>query len=75
MEGQTVFLRIAGLSIDRLGAPTVTTIHPEQPTVAVVTIAGIAEEDLEQVRNECGVLMSWDLHPVEVLQPQEPFQP
>jgi hypothetical protein len=72
-----VFLRLGGLSYGRLGPISTDAIHPQQATIAVVTILGVSAEDAARMATtaECQVLMRWDDVATQLLIPGEPFQP
>ena len=73
-----IYLRLGGLSqdvTDQIVEP-IQSIHPQQPTVAVVTFPGLPQEVLEAMAQECEVIVAWDGESnVETLKPQTPFEP
>ncbi len=71
-----VYLRLGGLSTNTLGPPNVQTIHPDQLTIALVTIVGTTEEQaaLAAESLDCEVIIVWD-GGAEELSPMEPYRP
>lgn len=71
-----VYLRLGGLSTNTLGPPNVQTIHPDQLTIALVTIIGATEEQaaLAAESLDCEVVIVWD-GGAEELSPMEPYRP
>jgi hypothetical protein len=71
-----IFLRLGGLSYGLLAPIDRDTIHPEQTTIAVVTILGVTLEDAELAISspDCEVLIRWDDKATEILSAGEPFQ-
>lgn len=72
-----VYLRLGGLSTSTLGPPNVQNIHPDQFTIAVVTIIGVTEEQaaLAAESDDCSALVAWDGSRIEELSPAEPYRP
>ncbi|MFV2043362.1 MAG: hypothetical protein ACC700_09055 [Anaerolineales bacterium] len=72
-----VYLRLGGLSTGTLGLPNVQTIHPDQLTIAVVTILGVTEEQASVAAesDDCVVFVAWDGSRAEQLAPAEPYKP
>jgi hypothetical protein len=72
-----VYLRLGGLSISTLGAPNVLTIHPDQVTIALVTIVGVTKEQaaVAAESEDCEVIIGWDGSNVEELLPADPYRP
>jgi hypothetical protein len=72
-----VYLRLGGLSLGPLEPITTDTIHPSTPTIAVVTLLGLTEEDakLAAASSDCVIMINWDEMFTEFLTPGEPFQP
>ena len=72
-----VYLRLGGLSISTLGPPNVLTIHPDQVTIALVTIVGVTEEQaaVAAESEDCEVIIGWDGANAEELLPGEPYRP
>lgn len=71
-----IFLRLGGLSHGLLAPIVIDTIHPEQATIAVVTILGVTLENAELATSspDCEVLIRWDDKATEILSAGEPFQ-
>lgn len=73
-----IYLRLGGLSpgvTEQIIEP-IQSIHPQQPTIAVVTYPGLPQEVLEAMAQECEVVIAWDgENNVETLKPQTPFEP
>lgn len=72
-----VYLRLGGLSTATLGPPNLQTIHPDQLTIARVTILGATEEQAAAAAKaeDCEVIVGWDGIRAEQLLPGEPFRP
>ena len=72
-----VYLRLGGLSTATLGPPNVQTIHPNQLTIAVVTIIGVTEEQASVAgeSEDCEVIIGWDGSRAEELSPAQPYRP
>jgi hypothetical protein len=72
-----IYLRLAGLSTGPLDPINLDAIHPDQATVAVVTILGITEEQARQAASsdDCEIVFGWDGIKAENLTAGEPFQP
>jgi hypothetical protein len=72
-----VYFRLAGLSTGILAPINVDGIHPEQSTIAVVTIIGVSEEQAQDAvgAEDCEVVFGWDGLAAENLVAGEPFQP
>jgi len=71
-----VFLRLGGLSTGTLALPNVRNIHPDQVTIALVTIIGVTEEQagIAAESSDCEVIVVWD-GGAEELSPAEPYRP
>jgi len=71
-----IFLRLGGLSTGTLGPPGIQTIHPDQLTIALVTILGVTEEQAlaAAASQDCEVVVVWD-GGAEELSPAEPYRP
>lgn len=72
-----IYFRLAGLSTGVLAPINVDVIHPEQATIAVVTIIGVTEEQASAAAEveSCQVVFGWDGQAAETLIAGEPFQP
>ncbi|MEE9216491.1 MAG: hypothetical protein V3U32_03560 [Anaerolineales bacterium] len=72
-----VYLRLGGLSISTLGPPDILTIHPDQLTIALVTIIGVTEEQaaVAAESDDCEIVIGWDGANAEELLPAEPYRP
>ncbi len=76
LQEDPIYFRLGGPSYDQVAPIGLgTAIHPDQKTVAVVTIVGIPQTVTKQVQEECEVLIRWDGQLPQSLAPQEPFQP
>jgi len=71
-----VYLRLGGLSTGTLALPNVRTIHPDQVTIALVTIIGVTEEQtaIAAESSDCEVIVVWE-GGAEELSPTEPYRP
>jgi hypothetical protein len=71
-----VYLRLGGLSTGALGPPNVQNIHPDQLTIALVTIIGVTEEQagIAAESPDCEVVLVWD-GGAEELSAAEPYRP
>lgn len=72
-----VYFRLAGLSTGPLAPINLEVIHPDQITIAVVTILGISEEQALNAADSaaCEVVFGWDGMSAASLIAGEPFQP
>jgi hypothetical protein len=70
-----VYLRINGLSYGVLAPANIEVIHPEQETVAVVTLLGFPENVAQTAAEDCQGLIRYDDKPPLSLTPGEPFRP
>jgi hypothetical protein len=72
-----VYLRLGGLSTGALAPINLDAIHPNQSTVAVITVIGVTEEQARQAGQpgECDVVVGWDGVQAQTLDPAEPFRP
>lgn len=72
-----VYLRLGGLSTSTLGPPNVQNIHPDQFTIAIVTIIGVTEEQaaVAAESEDCEVLVAWDGANAELMSAADPFKP
>lgn len=71
---EPVHLRIAGLSTTTLGPSDVTFVNPEQTTIALVTVVGLSQAQIDAV-SRCAGEVFWDEGSSAPLLPGEPFQP
>lgn len=71
---EPVRLRIAGLSTTALGPPDIRFVNPEQTTVALVTVVGLSQTQVDAVSG-CAGEVFWDEGSSAPLQPEEPFRP
>lgn len=71
---EPVHLRIAGLSTTALGPSDVSIVNPEQTTIALVTVVGLSQAQVDAV-SRCAGEVFWDEGSSEPLRPGEPFQP
>jgi len=69
-----VHLRIAGLSTTPLGPSDVTFVNPEQTTIALVTVVGLSQTQVDEVSG-CAGEVFWDEGSSAPLRPGEPFRP
>lgn len=70
-----VYLRPDGPSRSMLAPASMSSVHPNDPSVAVVTVAGLSASAAEEARSECEASMIYDgLDPVP-LEPGTPFSP
>lgn len=70
-----IYLRINGLSADVLAPVTISTVHPQQKTVAVITFLGVSEQVAELAAENCEVLVRWDDKAPQLLSMGEAFLP
>lgn len=72
-----VYLRLAGLSTGPLDPINLDAIHPDQQTVAVVTLLGIPEDQARAAASsaDCQMVIGWDQLKAADLAAGEPFQP
>ncbi len=71
-----VYLRLGGLSTATLGPPNVQAIHPDQLTIALVTIIGVTEEQaaIAAESPDCEVVVVWG-RGAEELSAMKPYRP
>lgn len=71
-----IYLRLGGLSAGTLGPTNVQTIHPDQLTIALVTIIGVTEEQavIAAESSDCEVVVVWG-GGAEELSAMEPYRP
>ena len=70
-----VYFRLHGLSTDVLAGQNVEALHPDQATIAVVTLVGLSEENTSYAIDNCICLFHWDADLFQLLTPGEPFIP
>ena len=72
-----VYLRLGGLSPGALALINLDAIHPDQATVAVVTLLGVTEDQARQAdqTSECEIVIGWDAVNAQTLIAAEPFRP
>lgn len=71
----TAYLRFDGPGRHVLSPADLPAVHPDDTTVAVVTLAGMTETDVEGARTNCDGSVVYDGLDPETLEPGEPFQP
>ena len=72
-----IFLRLNGLSMEPF-TPNYSQedrIHPDQETAAMVHLVGLSEEQVEEARSECEILIGWDRAAPQTLVPMDAFRP
>ncbi len=72
-----IYLRLNGLSMEPF-TPTYSQearIHPDQETAAIVHLVGLTEEQVEEARSECDLLIGWDRAAPQNLEPMDAFKP
>ena len=74
-EVGTVYLRFDGPGRHLLSPADLSTVHPEDTTVAVVTLAGMTESDVAEARTGCDASIVYDGLDPEPLAPGDPFSP
>jgi hypothetical protein len=72
-----IYLRLGGLSTGALAPINLDAIHPDQATVAVVTVLGVTEDQARQAgqTSECEIVIGWDTVNAQTLIAAEPFRP
>jgi len=70
-----VYLRLQGLSTGVLAGQNLSAVHPEQKTIAVVTLVGLSETSSQLAIDNCICLFRWDNNLMQMLTPQESFIP
>lgn len=70
-----VYLRFDGPGRSLLSPADLPAIHPDDVTVAVVTVAGLTPADAEEARSECDGSVVYDGGDPEQLEPGAPFSP
>lgn len=71
---RVVFLRLNGLSVHQTGPSEIREISLDQPTVAVVTILGMAADHAERVSEECVGELRLENGEVLPMEPGNPFR-
>lgn len=71
----TVYLRIDGPGSRLLSPSDVSRVHPDDTTVAVVTLAGMTESAAEEARSGCSGSIVYDGLDPETLEPGRVFSP
>ena len=71
----TVYLRFDGPGRHVLSPADLPNVHPDDTTVAVVTLAGMTEAEAEGARTDCDGSVVYDGLDAEALEPGEPFSP
>ena len=71
----TVYLRIDGPGRSLLSPADLTSVHPDDTTIAVVTLAGMTVPGVEEARAECEGTVVYDGLDPEPLEPGTPFSP
>lgn len=71
----TVYLRFDGPGRRVLSPADLPAVHPDDTTVAVVTLAGMTEAGAEEARTECDGSVVYDGLDPETLEPGAPFSP
>lgn len=71
---EPVLFRIAGLSTTPLGPSDVRLINTDQHTIALITVVGLGEDELDAV-SRCEGQVFWDEGRSATLQPGTPFRP
>ncbi len=76
LHPEPVYIRVGGLGIG-LFALSANAVHPDQETIAAITILGISREEaaIAAESPDCVALFGYDRFPPVELVPQEPFQP
>lgn len=70
-----VYLRFDGPGRSVLSPSDLTAVHPDDVTVAVITVAGLDADDAEEARSECDASVVYDGGDPERLEPGAPFSP
>lgn len=71
----TVYLRFDGPGRHLMAPADLGPVNPADTTVAVVTLAGMTEQDVEEARAECDASIVYDGLDPEPLEPGAPFSP
>ena len=75
LQIQPMYLRLAGISSGILSSAFTDIIHPDQETIAVVTLLGMTENMLSMVGSECSAFIAWDDKGATSMVFGDPFQP
>jgi len=71
----TVYLRFDGTGRNLLSPADLASVHPDDTTIAVVTLAGMTESGAEEARAACEGTVVYDGLDPEPLEPGPPFSP
>jgi hypothetical protein len=71
----TAYLRTDGPGTSPFSPADLSSVHPDDTTVAIVTLAGMTESDAEDARNVCNGTIVYDGLDPEPLEPGRPFSP
>ncbi len=71
----TAYLRTDGPGRSPLSPADLSSVHPDDTTVAVVTLAGMTQADAENARQVCNGTVVYDALDPEPLEPSHPFSP
>jgi hypothetical protein len=72
---EVAYLRTDGPGRSPLSPADLSSVHPDDTTVAVVTLAGMTEDDADNARDACAGTIVYDGLDPESLDPGEPFSP
>lgn len=75
LQPSPVYLRLDGLSTGQLDPINLKDIHPQQESIAVISLIGLTEENIDLAIENCACLFRWDNDFIRVMEPQEPFLP
>jgi hypothetical protein len=71
----SVYLRLDGPGRNLLAPADLASVHPDDVTVAVITLAGMTEPDAQEVGTRCQGTVVYDGLDPEELEPGPPFSP
>ncbi|MEX2279545.1 MAG: hypothetical protein WEA76_05595 [Acidimicrobiia bacterium] len=74
-EVGTAYLRFDGPGRRVLSPADLSAVHPEDTTVATLTVAGMTETDAEEALTDCRASVIYDGLDPEPLEPGAPFRP
>lgn len=74
-EVGTVYLRFDGPGRHVLSPADLSAVHPNDTTVATMTLAGMTDTDAEEARTNCLATVIYDGLDPEPLEPGTPFRP